>query len=99
MGQAAALFPLRAAPKKLVPDDKALASPPVNTFTNAGNNGVVGARARRVMESGRMITSFLCSAVRLFHQLNVARCGFVKGKQQLHLLPDHLIYFSGRSSM
>jgi len=56
---------LRAAPKKRFGRCRALAStPPVSTLPEAGTT-VLYARARRVMESSRMTTSFLCSTRRL----------------------------------
>ncbi len=55
---------LRAAPKKRFGRCRALAStPPVSTLPDAGET-VLYARARRVIESNKITTSFLCSTKR-----------------------------------
>ena len=62
----------RAAPKKRFGRCSALAStPPVSTLPDAGTT-VLYARARRVIESSRITTSFLCSISRLAFSITIS---------------------------
>ena len=63
---------LRAAPKKRFGRSKACAStPPVKTLPEDGTT-VLYARAKRVMESSKITTSFLCSTKRLAFSMTIS---------------------------
>ncbi|CAM0774709.1 Uncharacterised protein [Acinetobacter baumannii] len=63
---------LRAAPKKRFGRSKACAStPPVNTLPDEGIT-VLYARAKRVMESSKITTSFLCSTRRFAFSMTIS---------------------------
>ena len=97
----------RAAPKNRFGRCRALAStPPVSTLPEAGTT-VLWARARRVMESNNMITSFLCSVSRFAFSMTISAtctCRVAGSSKVLEITSPRTrrsisVTSSGRSSM